>query len=265
MNCPSTSAANKERYFTLKDIVRQNIGATRKLWGALKAIKEEKLYRIEYDTWEQFCLGQHDLTPQHANFLIEAESLSSTLKPLVINKKSEENLHFLNTAQVRELKKLPPQEQSMVIDRVSEKGPVTTKAIKLHVAEKKSETKPASEEVVLDQVGFPVPKRVMELWKRRDEPYEWVLVLRKLHGVIEKAKKENDALWGSVVFSALLADLHNTAVGIKEAIPYAVCTSCQGQFAKSCMLCGGRGLISKFKFDTHVTQEQKDFRKRVAK
>lgn len=49
---------------------------------AIEAIRDQRLYRVEYDTFEDFCQAECAHTRQHINRLIKAVNLMQELEPL---------------------------------------------------------------------------------------------------------------------------------------------------------------------------------------
>ena len=234
----SLSVANKARYLELKKIVWDNVGKVRAFGGALKAIKEEKLYLEEYDTWEEFCLAVHDLTPQHANSLIKSletpkitgpigqqsdgEKTQNSPKPLQENKKSEENLHF----SVRNSEDKSPGCQENRLPQ-----PVSSPA---------ADTPP----VELDGTGFPIPKERLELFHRIAEAESLLNKLAAVRGAIRTAMEDgNDPLYRECCVNEMLGELDKVYADLKRAVPFAVCPFCQGVNADNCRSCKGRGAL----------------------
>lgn len=234
---------------------------------ALHEIHSHKLYREETSTFEEYCRTNFDFGQRRARQLIDAleirENIGTSIKsgtavPLLDNEK-----------QARALKSVPPEQRAEVFSKASENGVATEETIKLAAAktlteQSKSKPKTATEEPVLDKTGYPVPDRALALWNRSKEVMAELQKLSSIKSVLKTVQEGNDLLWSTVNFSAALADLENAWSRIKEALPYAVCTSCQGQLAKSCLLCKGRGVISRFKWE-HVLPEIKAMRAKGAK
>ena len=70
---------------------------------------------------------------------------------------------------------------------------------------------------------------------------------------LKKAQSMEDLMFAEVNISAAMADIDKIYTNLRTAIPYAVCTQCQGQPKTQpkgeCRLCIGRGVISKFRWD----------------
>ena len=116
---------------------------------------------------------------------------------------------------------------------------------------------------VLDATGWPVPTQLIPLWNRTGEVQELLTILSRVKGALRNAQENRDILFGEVRFSSALSQLNQAWTDIKTAKPFAVCPNCQGQVPDKCTLCGGRGLISEFRWDMCVPREDKEFRLRA--
>lgn len=135
-----------------------------------------------------------------------------------------------------------------------------------------SETRTAAaekSEAVLDALGRPIPKFCLGFWRRSDEIKEVLSKLGSVMSALKMASRNNDIMYAGVNITGTLADLDKSWTSIQTAIPYAVCTTCQGhpntQPKGECRMCRSKGLISKWLFDTAVPAELKQVLKNQAK
>ena len=117
----------------------------------------------------------------------------------------------------------------------------------------------------LDSMGFPIPEKVLPVWVRKSEVEEMVGYVEELIQCLKYAEASQDVLWHELAFQGVLTDLHNVLQRVKVALPYTVCTNCQGQLPETCRLCNGKGFISKFRFDNVVPEEMREMRKQGCK
>lgn len=106
---------------------------------------------------------------------------------------------------------------------------------------------------VTDSFKRPVPVQVRQYWQRRAEVQDLLAHIAEVRRRIHKAQQDSDLMYAEVNISAADSDLHKVALNIGTAIPFAVCTECSGHpetKAGGCRLCRGRGLISKFRWNT---------------
>jgi hypothetical protein len=117
-----------------------------------------------------------------------------------------------------------------------------------------------------DGNGKVVPQFCVPYWERRQEVQEMIESLDAVARALRVFQKNEDLMYGEVNFSACLADLQRVWTNLGCAIPFAVCTQCQGQPQTQpkgeCRLCKGRGLISRFRWDTVVPAEIKRLSKK---
>lgn len=102
---------------------------------ALLTIRDERLYRAEYSTFEEYCAKRWGMAHRHANRLIGAVEVIDNLGPMGPKPQSER--------QTRPLTQLEPEEQREVWQEVTERAEaegrkVTAKAVQTAVEEKKN-------------------------------------------------------------------------------------------------------------------------------
>jgi hypothetical protein len=107
----------------------------------------------------------------------------------------------------------------------------------------------------VDDVGRLIPDQVVPLWGRRQEVQDMLTALSRVRVALQKAQVTRDPLFSEVPFSSALAHLDQVYNAMQVAKPYAVCAFCQGH---GCKVCGQRGLLGKFRWDTTVPKEHKE-------
>lgn len=112
---------------------------------------------------------------------------------------------------------------------------------------------------VKDALGRVMPVSCVQYWERIPEVKELIEHLSIVSKKLRFAQRDEDTMYAEVNISGALADLDKAWTNIQTAMPFAVCTQCQGhpktQSGGVCRLCKNRGLISKFRFDTLVPTE----------
>ena len=121
----------------------------------------------------------------------------------------------------------------------------------------KERTNGEAPEEFKDSIGRVIPKELVPLWQRIPECQNLIDTIRSVKGEAEIAQKDEDPMWAEVTMDNVIALLNEVTTKLKVLIPYAVCTNCQGKLNKKCSLCHGRGLISKFRWDTVPEETQK--------
>jgi hypothetical protein len=114
--------------------------------------------------------------------------------------------------------------------------------------------------VVVDDTGYPVPDKAMPAWNRKLEAEQLVGVLTNLRHGLMKSAKAKDFLFVEVNMSALVLEIDAAEDRLARIVPYAVCPMCQGKLTDKCKCCDGRGVISKFKYETGVPEDVKKAR-----
>lgn len=111
-----------------------------------------------------------------------------------------------------------------------------------------------------DPLGTVISAYAMQFWIRSGEVREVLGTLAALSKELRRVSKEEDLMYGEVNFTAALGDLDKLWTNLATALPYCVCTTCNGQpktQSGGCRMCKGRGLISKHRWDTLVPAEIK--------
>ena len=129
--------------------------------------------------------------------------------------------------------------------------------------------KPAKVEPLKDKTGWEIPEPLRKMWERNAEVDEVVSAINTIKSKLEKAQDEGDIMWAEVIFSTAIGDLMNAKTNITCAKSHAVCYVCQGrpemQPNGQCPTCKGKGLLSKFRWDTVVPVEIKQIRQKTKK
>lgn len=214
---------------------------------ALAEIRERKLYKRDFDTFEVYCQKRWGWSHQRASQLINSAAVIQRLPEKVAT------IVAKNEGVAREVSKVAPEKREEVVQKAAASGPVTAKRVA--EAAKAVEEKPVIE---MDEVGQPIPKQLLELWKRRDEPQELLSLCSKLRSALRGlATRDKDILWNEVHIQALVTDMNRIYYELTRGKLYAVCALCRGLRPKDCQSCKGKGFVSKFLWDGTVPDEIK--------
>jgi len=151
-----------ERYLADLKTIRKGVAVFYEVGKALARIKDGKLYRLDYTTWDEFCKAELDNTTRHADRWIEGAKIIDDLRegesdmPFIDVVAEVENSVPKNEAQARQLKRLKTREErkkawTLVQQKASERNqPITAEMIIEAVNEVspknvKTEPKPKSE------------------------------------------------------------------------------------------------------------------------
>jgi hypothetical protein len=232
-----------------ENIIKVSEKATWAFLAACQQIKERKLYRRDYDTWEVYCLKKWGWTARRQHQIESAAAVTQQLAQESGTICSE----IKNEGQARALAKVTPAKRKEVVKAIVESGRKVTAAAIEQEANKK--------DIELDRTGRRIPDALLPLWERNDEVQGILTKISHIKGVLERAQQDRDAMYAEVNFSSVIGDLEKAWKGIQTAKAYAVCPTCQGhpetQPDGKCRLCIGRGLISEFRWDRLVPAEIK--------
>jgi hypothetical protein len=104
---------------------------------------------------------------------------------------------------------------------------------------------------------------LIPLWRRGEEVQELLSALSKIRGMVRHAQDQDDPLYRELSHSAAQSYADQLYTSLKQAKPFAVCPTCQGQVPDKCIFCKGRGFVSEYLWNTCVTREDKEFRARA--
>lgn len=92
---------------------------------ALSEIRDSKLYRDDYDTFEAYCKGKWGWERRYAYNLIESASVVESL-PHNVRHGTQ-----INERQARELARIEPEKRVEVLEEASSNGDLTAKSIRI--------------------------------------------------------------------------------------------------------------------------------------
>lgn len=137
-------------------------------------------------------------------------------------------------------------------------SPATVKRVKRSQKTKTStQLKIGSNDPIIDDLGFPVPQLALPYWKRKDEVSEMLKTFSKLKAWAEDLNEQQDPLYCEVNLNSIRVELGNIYQSLKSALPYVVCTLCNGLNPETCDLCKGRGVISEFRWKHALPEEDR--------
>lgn len=238
-----------QRLAELEVTIAKTRDAFRSGGAALAEIRDRKLYREKYKSFEAYCEEVWQLSRRRAYQLIEASEIVESLPP-----KSQKLL--TKESHAAALSDVPKERHEQVLHAAAKNGEVTAKAI-----EQAAKFIPEPDEYV-DAMGYPIPDAVTKFWDMADEIKSLRNELRRIKALIVAAAEANPKMFVESNVQAITIHLQNAFSDLGNSIPYAVCPSCQAQNAGKCQLCRGRGLISKFRWNVTVPEELKTLRQK---
>jgi len=253
-NGTSRSIAKGSRYEVLKEKIHGWWDDRLKIGEALREIQEGKLYQAEYASFEDFCEEEYGLKRAQAYALISASNVKDSIQMSAIADK------ITNVTQTRALASVPEEQRVAVIEKASEQGPVTAKAIS-EAAETIAAPKP---EKRLDKTGYPIPKEILSDWRNAESFNDTLSQLHRIKLRIEKALEGSELAFREVTNSTV-SELESAWGDLQRVLPYVVCPTCQGRTREKCQLCKQRGWISKFGYEHWVNKATRELREKAIK
>jgi len=120
-----------------------------------------------------------------------------------------------------------------------------------------------SQDPILDALGYPIPELALPYWGRADEVKAILKDISKLKSLANELYQRKDPMYSEVNLGYIHVELGNIYQTFKEAVPYAVCTECDGQQPDNCDLCRGRGVISEFRWSHALPPETREMRQQA--
>ncbi len=211
---------------------------------ALVEIRDKRLYRKNYQNFEDYCQKRWFKGSNWANKMIRAavvvEELPRKLGTVVPNE-----------ATARALSCIPEEVRPAVLEHIKESHkPVNSATVKeaAKVVEVEvEETKPP-----LDVSGCVIPQKILALRERREEVTQLAFYASKLGSLFEKLQSDSDPLFSHIKESGNVQTFMNSAKTIRymlaECAPEVVCPQCEGAAGK-CHYCAGNGWISEVRWN----------------
>jgi hypothetical protein len=235
----------------LEDVIAEGSATFIRVGNAIAEIQERKLYLRDYKSFEEYCQQRWGWSRYYGyNLMASSKAVSSLPKKCrqIVNTES----------QAREISKIPPERREEVIEQARKNGSLTAKSIR--EAASRIIDIPADPPVRRDLTGYPIPDHKVSLFDRSEEVHNVLRMISAARGALQTAQDNEDRLWQPVILSSMITRLDGIYADLKVAVPYAVCPYCSGQTSDNCRTCKGRGVISKFTWDTAIPSDLKAVR-----
>jgi hypothetical protein len=250
--------------------IKQTQGAFIACGKALAEIRDQRLYRAKFFSFEDYCQTVWNWGRERARLLIEGASIADELPP-------EVQPLIQSEGQVRALSKVPKDARAAVVKEAAATGKVTAQSISnaaekainadtpngnncCHAHARAEGLTPASTPIARDSTGFAIPAGILPMWSRRGEVDEVLKAISKARVAVRHAMEKDDPLFQPVNMSGTCNELNHSFGQVQLAMPYAVCCTCQGISSEKCAACKGRGFISKHHYEMSVPVEVKAIR-----
>ena len=266
----------KERYKICTRTILESLQSQFDGGIALIEVRDHKLYRQEFSTFEDYCKEVLKISRTRAYQLIEAAEVKESLPEKV----SE---HIVNENQARALADVPENKRASVIREAAKTGKITADSIEAAASKMSktvdtdrpiesgtsSKTPPSNVPLtkgqkLRDEKGYEIPEEPAALWPRRSELQALMTKVSEVKCQIEKSLAEDDPIYRGIR-NTILAELGGIHYQISRVRAYAVCTDCQGfpnANVSPCRLCYGTGLIGKETYESVTAKEKRQMRER---
>ena len=227
----TAEAADLDRH---ERIIARSISSFFEVGEALVDIRDRRLWRGAYESFEDYCDRRWHFTTRRARQLIAGAKVVKNLAGASAKAENGTTVPLLNERSAREVAKAPEEKQAEVVARAAAKAngkAPTAKQVREAVEEVKREEAPAAK-VITDKAGAPVPQHLLPAFT--DKRFaEAMNLLTEAKSVLQQIA--NDPAVGSFLhWQQVEADYKNLWRTVKFAKPYAVHQKCRGKGCKDC-------------------------------
>lgn len=277
MTTNELSFQEQTRYDECRHTISEGLKTCFEVGEAFIEIRDSKLYREEFESFEEFCKATYKIGSRRAEQLMIAaevkKSVTVSVDPSQVVGNQQKNTNhgshsgngssnpadlITNERQARALANVPVQNRVDVLRKAESTGSVTAKTI--IAAQKPTKSEPEE----LDKEEYPIPAKILPLWKRAEaEAKAAMQLVIKLKSMFKIAADTQDIAYAEIRFQEndkLLSTLYSN---LKLIAPFGVCTVCQGKLPEKCTLCKGRGFLSGFAYQMYGSAEIKQIRKKM--
>jgi polyhydroxyalkanoate synthesis regulator phasin len=211
----------------LESTIEKGIETFIEVGSALKQIRDQKLYREGFKSFDSYVQEKWMLSRRYAYQLIESAEVAQN-----VHHGAQNPVAIPNERTARELGKLPPEEQPKVWDEVVSSTPNPThKDVEAHVQRKLSETDPEPEaKSFIDEV-MGNAEQAKDIQKAIQSAIRMTNAISDSPGLELIAAKQK----------SIVAHLENAKSAVSVSIPVDVCPKCSGD---GCANCGNFGWIN---------------------
>jgi hypothetical protein len=252
------SMTELQSFQSLEKVILRGVESFLATGSALKEIRDRKLFREDFQTFEAYVKDRWGFRKSRAYQLIDAADIKADLSTMV---DKNPKLSEINTErQLRELASVPADSLEKVLGKAAEIAgdePMTSKIIK-EAREQVLPEEPDDEE--LDWLGVPdePEEPVFEDVEPEPEPeltgpLQCVPWFKEQLKIINELKRNlnqvKESLGNELFFSrrnTILREVEHVKGGLLAAMPHAICPRCNG---KRCAQCGNMGWVNKQRYD----------------
>jgi hypothetical protein len=231
----------------LEKVIERGVESFLATGSALKEIRDQRLYREDYKTFEAYVKARWEFDRSRAYQLIEASDLKADLSTMV--DKNPKVSDVKTERQLRELRTVPEGLIGDVIEKASEiagDGLLTAKVLKEAREQVLESEEPTAEEPACEDVEpEPEPEPVGPLgcvgWFK-----DQIKLINELYRNLDTVA---EAPGNELLVSrrrSMLREIEHIKGSFRAVMPHSICPRCQG---KCCTQCGNHGWVNKQRFD----------------
>ncbi len=234
------------RLKALEDNIRRSAGD---MYDSMRAIHDEKLYRDEFSSFDEYCEKRWNMSQRNARRLMEHGRVLALL-----GEEKVDQIGPLSESVTREVAGLPDAEKVEVIEAVAteakkKKKKVTATAVRKKVEEHKREPGDESEasgadpveSIVLDELKREVPKHLKQ---QHETAAEIKAAASKLDQVKKLVRELHDQDGGVFLpLQQIEIALKDVKGLISHSRYWTECPRCKGKPKEKCDRCDGHGFL----------------------
>lgn len=272
----SLTATELKLKFTLHKEISKSLGAYfhlgEQLYRKFCTFREKRLYQDETKTFAEYCqkhwgksIRRHQQIMDWLKFCDQQTQLAEkTGQPAELPK---------NEWQFREMKKKESAHKQLTNEKRTDRSRIDAPISKEKVEKRdysdaytdgSTSSAKSDSEVVKDKLGYVVPDHILPLWKRGTEIAELMTSIRSLKLKITNYENLLDPLFRGFSFSTVQSELGTAWDHLNYYLPEVVCYLCEEKTSVNCALCGGRGFITKHKWDRSARKQDKETRPQLS-
>ena len=216
--------------------------------SALKEIRDDRLYREGFKTFDAYVKARWEFQKDYANKLIGSSETKQKMNTMVSVSDADK---IQNERQLRELKSVPDESLAEVIAKAAEiagDGALTAKVLNEAREQVLEPTEPTAEEPACEDVEpqpEPEPEPV--------GPLDCVGWFKHQIGLVNELVRNMDTVvevpGNELLMSRRLSirrEIEHIKGSFRAVMPHAICPRCHG---KCCPYCGNHGWVNKQRFD----------------
>ena len=233
----------------LEKVIESGVESFLATGSALKEIRDDRLYREGFKTFDAYVKARWEFQKDYANKLIGSSETKQKMNTMVSVSDADK---IQNERQLRELKSVPDESLAEVIAKAAEiagDGALTAKVLKEareQVLEPEKLEEPTAEEPACEDVEpEPEPEPV--------GPLDCVGWFKHQIGLVNELVRNMDTVvevpGNELLMSRRLSirrEIEHIKGSFRAVMPHSMCPRCQG---KCCAQCGNHGWVNKQRFD----------------